>query len=273
LVHQIPSWEDNLIWLLEAPDRGLAAAIDGPEASSVLKYCKAQHLVLDSILNTHHHGDHIGINKALEDQGLLMDMRVVGCRTRAADIPGLTVGVDDGDVISVGEADALVLRTEGHVDGHISFVFDGAVFCGDTMFGGGCGYLFDGPPAKMLESLQRLARLPDETRVCCAHEYTEDNLRFAWMLEPENEALAERIRRVWSMRARGESSVPSTIAEERATNPFLRVESAELQASLAQLMPGTPLDNPVEIFAATRSLKDSRVHRERSDDVLPTPLA
>ncbi len=261
-VHQIPAWEDNLIWLLVDPKTRLATAVDGPEAAPVLEYCEAQGLVLDGILNTHTHRDHVGINHDLEDRGLIMDLRVVGCRTRVEDIPGITVSVDEGDVVQVGPTEGLVLRTEGHIDGHLSFVFDGAVFCGDTMFGGGCGRLFDGPPHKMLLSLQRLAQLPDDTLVCCAHEYTEDNLRFASMLEPDNTILAHRIKKVCALRAEGKCSVPSTIAEERATNPFLRTDSPALVHRLRELMPSHDLSDPVAILTATRALKDTAVHRE-----------
>ena len=137
------------------------------------------------------------------------------------------------------------------------------------MFGAGCGYLFDGPPAKMLQSLQRLAQLPDDTLVCCAHEYTEDNLRFAWMLEPDNEALAHRIKQVWALRAEGRCSVPSTMAEERATNPFLRGHASTLRDRLAELMPDHTLSDAVSIFAATRALKDSARHREQPQSDLP----
>jgi hydroxyacylglutathione hydrolase len=268
-VHQVPAWDDNLIWLLVDPITQQAMAVDGPEYVPVLAYCQRNGLDLCGILNTHTHGDHIGINRALAADGLLHGMRVVGCRTRADEIPGITESVDDGDTIEVGGTDALVLRTEGHIDGHLSYVFDGAVFCGDTMFGAGCGYLFDGPPAKMLASLQRLAQLPDQTRVCCAHEYTEDNLRFAWMLEPDNAALAARIREVWALRAEGRCSVPSTIAEERATNPFLRGDSDTLRKRLAEFSPGADLTDPVAVFAATRALKDSKLHRQRSEHDLP----
>ena len=268
-VHQVPAWEDNLIWLLVDPSTAEATAVDGPEAAPALGYCRQRGLNLTGILNTHTHGDHIGINRALQAEGLLHGIRVVGCRTRADDIPGLTESVDEGDTVAVGQAEALVLRTEGHIDGHLSFVFDGAVFCGDTMFGAGCGYLFDGPPAKMLQSLQRLSQLPDDTLVCCAHEYTEDNLRFAWMLEPDNTALADRIQQVWALRARGECSVPSTIAQERATNPFLRGHSPTLRLRLRELLPEAALDDDVAIFAATRALKDSAVHRAQPDPSLP----
>jgi hydroxyacylglutathione hydrolase len=265
----VPAWQDNLIWLLVDPITQEAVAIDGPEAAPVLAYCESLDLSLVGILNTHTHGDHIGINRALQSEGLLHDMRVIGCRTRADEIPGITESVDEGDTIAVGSTDALVLRTEGHIDGHLSYIFDGAVFCGDTLFGGGCGYLFDGPPAKMLDSLLRLAQLPGATKVCCAHEYTQDNLRFAWMIEPDNAALRERIQRVWALRAEGRCSVPDTIAVERATNPFLRGSSPSLLAQLRELCPSAQLNSPVDVFAATRALKDSKRHREIPDGALP----
>jgi hydroxyacylglutathione hydrolase len=268
-VHMVPAWQDNLIWLLVDPITQEAVAVDGPEATPVLAYCESLGLSLVGIINTHTHGDHIGINRALESEGLLHGMRVIGCRTRADEIPGITESVDEGDTIAVGSTDALVLRTEGHIDGHLSYIFDGAVFCGDTLFGGGCGYLFDGPPAKMLDSLLRLAQLPGATKVCCAHEYTQDNLRFAWMIEPDNAALRERIQRVWALRAEGRCSVPDTIAVERATNPFLRGSSPSLLAQLRELCPSAQLNSPVDVFAATRALKDSKRHREIPDGALP----
>jgi hydroxyacylglutathione hydrolase len=135
-------------------------------------------------------------------------------------------------------------------------VFGELLFCGDTMFAGGCGRLFDGPPAKMYASLTRLAALPDPTLVCCAHEYTAQNLDFALTLEPDNDALIARVEQTRALRARGEATVPSTIAVERATNPFLRTESPSLRAAVRAAMPDAPLDSPVEVFAATRRLKD-----------------
>jgi hydroxyacylglutathione hydrolase len=161
------------------------------------------------------------------------------------------------------------MLTEGHLDGHISFVFGDVLFCGDTLFGGGCGYLFDGPPAKMYHSLERLAQLDGSTRVCCAHEYTADNLRFAWSVEPDNEELALRIRKVWSIRRDGGSTVPSTIDDERHTNPFLRQHSATLRKHVAAAFPDTDLEDPEAVFAATRRLKDRKDYRQLSDEALP----
>jgi len=267
-VHQVPSWQDNFIWLLSTPD-GEAAAIDGPEAESALRYCADNGLRLTTILNTHTHPDHIGLNRDLARRGHLDAMRVVGSARRAGDIPGLTEPVDDGDAVVFGGVTGRALLTEGHIDGHISYVFGDVLFCGDTLFGAGCGYLFDGPPAKMYASLTRLAGLPGETRVCCAHEYTQDNLRFAWSVDPENDALADRIRRVWATRETGASSVPSTIAEERATNPFLRTDVPALRERVTAAFPDREYPDATAVFAATRALKDTKRYRALSDDILP----
>ncbi|MEZ4471156.1 MAG: hydroxyacylglutathione hydrolase [bacterium] len=257
-VHVFPAWQDNLVWVIECVETGACAVVDAPDAD-VLEACAARGLHPTTILNTHTHPDHIGINRALERTGRLGAFSVVGFG--GVGVPGLTTPVDEGDVVSVGALRVLVLRTEGHQNGHLSYLIDDVVFCGDVMFGAGCGYLFDGPPAKMHASLERLAALPPETRVCCAHEYTEDNLRFAWTVEPENAALADRIRRVWALRAAGRATVPFTIAEERATNPFLRHHAPGLRARVAAALPDRPLTTPAEIFAATRALKDTRAYK------------
>lgn len=272
-IHQIPSWKDNLIWLAVCTETGAAAAVDGPEAGSVLDYCAAKGITLTHILNTHTHPDHIGINRDLAKRGQLDALTVIGPGSRD-DVPGRTRGVGEGDTFELGKASARVMLTEGHIDGHVSFVFDDVVFCGDTMFAAGCGYLFDGPPEKMYDSLRRLGELSGGTRVCCAHEYTQDNLRFAWSVEPDNDALAGRIRKTWAIRGEGGCVVPSTIELEHATSPFLRWDSPTLKASLAAAWPERSLDTPAEIFAATRALKDRKDYKSLSDSDLPiTPTA
>ncbi|MGF1466115.1 MAG: hydroxyacylglutathione hydrolase [Sandaracinaceae bacterium] len=268
-VHQVPAWKDNFVWLAVQPSSREAAAVDGPEAAPVLAYCDAHGLKLTAILNTHTHPDHIGINQDLSRRGQLDGMRVVGPRRKASSVPGLTEPVDDGDRVTLGDAEGDVWLTEGHIDGHVSYIFGDVLFCGDTLFAAGCGYLFDGPPEKMHASLARLRTLPSETRVCCAHEYTEDNLRFAWSVDPDNEALAERIRRVWAIREDGGATVPSTIGEERATNPFLRFDDPALRARIQQAWPDRTLDTDQAVFAATRALKDRKDYRKSSDDTLP----
>ncbi|MCA9574164.1 MAG: hydroxyacylglutathione hydrolase [Polyangiales bacterium] len=268
-VHQIPAARDNLVWLLRPTGGDEVAAVDGPDASAVLAYCEARGLRLTTILNTHTHGDHIGINRDLAKRGLLDGMRVVGAAATRDAIPGLTEAVSEGDTVRLGDATARVLLTEGHIDGHVSYVFSDALFCGDTLFAGGCGYLFDGPPAKMHASLGRLGQLPEGTRVCCAHEYTEDNLRFAFSVEPDNAALADRIRAVWALRARGECAVPSTVGEELRTNPFLRHHSATLRARVAEALPEQPRDTDEQVFAATRLLKNKGAYKAAGDTGLP----
>jgi len=244
-VHQLPAWKDNLVWLLRCTATDTVAVVDGPDASNALAYCEERGWTLSVVLNTHTHHDHIGINKDLKKRGLLGQVQVYGAAKMARAIPGLTDPVDEGDTVTVGAVKGRVMLTEGHIDGHISFVFDDVVFCGDTMFAAGCGYLFNGPPAKMYDSLTRLAALPEGTRVCCAHEYTEDNLLFAWSIDPDNPVLLERIAAAKAIRAEGGCTVPSTIADERATNPFVRCADAES-------------------FAQTRALKDSKAYKKLS---------
>ncbi len=267
LVHQVPAAQDNLVWLISSPSSMEAAAVDGPDAAPALAACAALGLRLTTILNTHTHLDHIGINHALGDR--IRGMRVIGPGRRAAEVPGLTEPVDDGDRFELFGVGFEVWLTEGHIDGHVSFLTEGAVFCGDTLFGAGCGYLFDGPPAKMQASLSRLASLPEATLVFCAHEYTQDNLRFAYTVDPKNQALADRIRTAWQVRAQGASTVPSTIGLERATNPFLRGQDPAIRARVAESMPDSSLGGPVEMFAATRALKDRKDYRRLADDGLP----
>lgn len=263
-IHQIPSMMDNLIWLIVDPASKRAAAVDGPEAGVVLEHCEKHGFELTTIVNTHTHYDHVGINHDLAERKKLADTRVIGPKRAAKDVPGLTDPVDDGDTVELFGQTARVMLTEGHIDGHVSYLIDGVLFCGDTLFGAGCGYLFDGPPAKMHDSLSRLAALPEDTLVCCAHEYTQDNLRFAWSVEPDNDALAERIRRDWALRADGGCTIPTTIGVERETNPFLRTHSATIRSKV-----GVDGEDGAAIFAATRALKDGKAYKSIGDETLP----
>jgi hydroxyacylglutathione hydrolase len=258
-VHQVPAAQDNLVWLLVCRTTGAVAAIDGPDAAPALAYCEANALKLSHVLNTHTHADHVGLNRELAERGLLSSLQVVGPARAASQVPGITRGVEEGDEVVVGACRGRVIATEGHIAGHICFLFDDVLFSGDTLFAGGCGRVFTGDFAAMYDSLRRLRALPAETRVCCGHEYTEDNLRFALSLEPENARLQERFAAVSKLRATGASAVPSQLQEELATNPMLRWDAPELRARLAAQ--GVDLTTPEAVFTATRKLKDSGAYK------------
>jgi hydroxyacylglutathione hydrolase len=260
-VHQIPAAEDNLIWLMVCRSTGAAAIVDGPDAENVLAYAEARGIAITHVLNTHTHGDHIGVNRDLARRGRLSELEVFGSAKVARDVPGLTRAVDEGDTVEIGACVGRVMRTEGHIEGHICFLFDDVLFSGDTLFAGGCGRVFTGDYVAMHEGLSRLAALPAETRVCCAHEYTKDNLRFALSVEPGNTALELRYAEVRGLRDQGKSTVPSTLADELATNPMLRTGSQELLANLERQTPGADLSTPLAVFTATRKLKDSGAYK------------
>lgn len=249
-IQQIPCLQDNYGYLIHDPDAGLTASIDTPDAAAIEAALAERGWHLDYILNTHHHFDHAGGNLALKAKTGCM---IVGSRSDAARIPGIDIQVGEGDTFDFGSHRARILETSGHTLGHICYVFDAdrAAFVGDTLFSMGCGRLFEGTPQQMWASLQKLMRLPDDVRVYCAHEYTQSNGRFAVTMEPQNAALAARIREVAALRAAGRPTVPSTIGVEKATNPFLRPASAELRATL-----NLPDAREAEVLGETRRRKD-----------------
>lgn len=250
----IPAFADNYIWLLR--DGRHAVVVDPGDAAPVLAYLERESLVLTAILATHHHGDHVGGIPALLAQ---FAVPVYGPAREA--IPGRTVPLAEGDVIAVPGIPVTLraLDIPGHTAGHIALVGDvngqPCVFCGDTLFAAGCGRLFEGTPVEMWASLGALARLPDATRVYCGHEYTLANLRFALAVEPANPDVAARIAYEGAKRERGEPTLPTTIALERATNPFLRAGLAPVRAAAARRA-GQPLADDVATFAALRAWKN-----------------
>lgn len=249
-IAQIPALNDNYIYLLHEPTSGTVAVIDPSEAQPVEDELKQRDWQLSMILNTHHHYDHTGGNLALQKA---YGCDVYGYGDDAERIDGITHTLANGDTMLVGEAQAQVLFIPGHTRGHIAFYFaqDKALFCGDTLFSMGCGRLFEGTPAQMHASLSILAQLPTDTRVFCAHEYTEANGRFALTLEPHNSDLRQRMTEVQALRAHGQSTIPSTMQQERATNPFLRADSEEIRKTLAMDEAST-----LEVFSEIRRRKD-----------------
>lgn len=229
----LPAFTDNYIWMLHDGQRALV--VDPGDAAPVLAALDAQGLTLAAILVTHHHPDHVGGLDALRAR--LGDGPVFGpARER---IPQPFIAQLDGDVVTACGWDFEVIDVPGHTSGHIAYVhrpFNGdspILFCGDTLFSGGCGRLFEGTPAQMHRSLSRLSALPGSTRVCCAHEYTLSNLKFAAAVEPGNADLQRYIADCQALRAKGEYTLPSSIATERAVNPFMRCDVPEVIAAAA----------------------------------------
>jgi hydroxyacylglutathione hydrolase len=251
----VPAFADNYIWVLR--EEGKAAVVDPGDAAPVIAYLEREHLELAAILNTHHHGDHVGGNRAL-----LARWPVPVFGPARETIPGVTRALAEGDTVTLPGVglELSVLDVPGHTAGHIACVGRLAsgplVFCGDTLFTGGCGRLFEGTPAQMLDSLVKLSALPADTRVFCGHEYTLANLRFARAVEPANVLLQQRQVREQAKRDRGEPTVPATIAEERATNPFLRVGEPAVRAA-AEQHAGRPLADRVAVFAEVRAWKNA----------------
>lgn len=229
----ISAWSDNYVYLLRDAETGKTAVIDPTEAAPVVAALERQGLTLDRIVNTHHHADHIGGNADLKSR---YGCDVVGPARDRNRIRTMDHGLQDGDVLRVGSSEAQVLFIPGHTTGHIALWFeaDAALFCGDTLFSLGCGRLFEGTAEQMWASLSRLAALPPETRVYCAHEYTEANGRFALTVDAGNPDLQARMREVRELRAQGRATVPSTLGLEARTNPFLRAGSARRFAELRQ---------------------------------------
>ena len=252
-IHQIPLLRDNYGYLVVCEQTNQAAIVDPSEAEPVLRRIAQEKVEPVAILNTHHHRDHTGGNP-----GLLAThkLKVYGHTSDRERVFGMTDGIDEGAAIQIGELEGSVFFIPGHTTGHVAYLFENNLFCGDTLFTAGCGRLFEGTPEQMHGSLKKLMALPDNTKVYCGHEYTESNLRFAMTVEAKNPKLAARFEHVQRLRARGIPTVPSTLEEEKLTNPFLRWDSKEIQASVKTAAPGSQ-DDPVSVFAAVRKLKDA----------------
>lgn len=250
----VPCLKDNYAYVLRAPGAVRAVVVDASEAPPVLAALEKLGVPLGAILSTHHHPDHVLGNEALVAR--YPGIEVYGSAHDRGRIPAQTRFVRDGEQIHVEGLDFRCLLVPGHTLGAVAYYGHGAVFTGDTLFAAGCGRLFEGTPEMMYESLNvKLAALPPETRVYCGHEYTLSNLRFADHVEPGNAAIKARAVGVGALRDKGEPSVPSTLAEERATNPFMRCDSAEIIANVATRLAGERA--PAAVLRAVRAAKDA----------------
>ncbi len=250
-VIQLKVLEDNYIYLIHDEVSGETAVVDPALTQPVLDELDKKGWRLTYVLNTHHHWDHVEGNLELKNK---TDCKVVAAHADWERVPGIDQGVNDGDAIFLGENKLQVIATPGHTSGHIVYYSadSEALFCGDTLFVMGCGRLFDGTAEQLYQSLQTLKALPPETRVYCAHEYTEANGRFALSIEPDNKQLQDKMLTVRQLRAEQKPTVPSTIELERATNPFFRVDSLSVQQTLGLLG-----ENPVRVFTELRKRKDN----------------
>lgn len=225
-VVRIPVLSDNYVWLVHEPASGATMVVDPAVAAPVLAEAAARGWHITDIWNTHWHPDHTGGNAEIK---AATGCTITGPAAESARIPTLDVLVKGGDVVRLGAIGATVIDVPAHTAGHIAYHFAdaAAAFVGDTLFAMGCGRLFEGTAAQMFDNMAKLAALPNATTVYCAHEYTQSNGRYALVAEPDNQALIVRMAQVDAARARGEATVPTTIGDEKATNPFMRAASAE----------------------------------------------
>jgi len=255
----IPAFKDNYIWTLHRQQ--YAVVVDPGDAAPIRACLDAQQIKLAAILCTHHHNDHVG---GISELAQLYNVPVYG--PRHEDIPCLSHAVGEGDMIKIAELNITlqVFDIPGHTRGHVAYLTYGsskegeALFCGDTLFSCGCGRLFEGTAVQLHQSLQRLAALPEATKVYCAHEYTETNIRFALVCEAGNDQLKQRQLNASALRRAGQATLPSTIALEKATNPFLRCAETQIIRSVEQHT-GNKFDitNDVDVFSALRKWRNN----------------
>ena len=254
---QFPCWNDNYGVLIHDPEAGVTASIDAPEEDAVREALRGAGLKLTHIFTTHHHHDHVEGHKGLKQE---TGCKIYGSAKDAPRIPGIDVEIGDGDRLAFGSFEVQALETPGHTRGAITYYIpdalapgQGIAFTGDTMFSIGCGRLFEGTPAQMWHSLEKIAALPASTLICCGQEYTQANIRFALAVEPKNEALLKRKAEVDALRAQNKPTLPVPLATELETNPFLRVNSPAIRESL-----GFGADAPPEaVVEELRRRKDT----------------
>jgi len=250
-VHQLPALNDNYIYLIQDHNSDMVAVVDPADAAPVVQACDQLQISLTHILNTHHHWDHTDGNKPLKSR---FSATVIAAENDAARIPEIDTAVSEVSEILLGSLNVKIIDVPGHTVGHIAYLIDDALFCGDTLFGGGCGRLFEGTPEQMWNSLTKLAALPDETKVYCAHEYTLANLRFARGIDPDNDHLITRISSDTQKRMQQLPTIPSTIGMEKKTNPFLRPLNDDFCRLYAERQGIS--HSPIHLFSHLRASKD-----------------
>ncbi len=248
---QIACLSDNYGYLVHDPKTGQTVSIDTPETTPIMAELDKHGWQLSHIWNTHHHYDHAGNNLEIKQQ---TGCTIIGPAGEADKIPGIDQAVDDGDTLMLGAHKVDVLNVGGHTLGHIAYHIadEACAFVGDSLFALGCGRVFEGTMAQMWASLEKLNALPDGTQIYCAHEYTTANARFAITIDPDNQALQQRVAEIETLRAANQPTVPTEIALERATNPFLRATDPDVQARLG--MTGAAA---VDVFTEIRTRKDN----------------
>ena len=253
---RLPAFHDNYIFVLQHRPSGLAAVVDPGDGRVVLDYLRQENLQLTAILITHHHHDHVGGNRQLAAQFPKVKVYASEHDQGKGRIPCQTDVLKEGDRLNVLDRTAEIMFVPGHTQGHIIYYFPptkpdgmGDLFCGDTLFAGGCGRLLEGNPTQMWRSLQRIRELPEQTRVWCAHEYTLKNLRFATSLNIDNTQLHQRFEKVKALRPQKQPTVPSLLGIEKQTNPFLRCDQPEVQAAINH-------PDPQRVFSKLRGKRD-----------------
>lgn len=252
-IEPIAAFSDNYIWAISDPSQGTVAVVDPGDASPVFVYLRQKKLKLVAILATHHHADHVG-----GIQELIQEFPIPVYGPGDESIPKRTQACHEGQHIRLNnlQLNMSVLSIPGHTSGHIAYYGHDVLFCGDTLFMGGCGRLFEGTPQQMYDSLQKIAHLPEDTLIYCAHEYTEQNLHFASQVEPNNPHIQQRIKDVKILRKNGQASIPATLLLEKRTNPFLRSHFTDVKQA-AERHAHCQLNTNVEVFATLRRWKDS----------------
>ena len=251
----IPAFNDNYIWAITHNENKTLALVDPGDAKPCLKFIEQNNLTLTDILITHHHRDHVGGIESLINH---FDNTINVYAPANENIPHAKVNLGEGDNVALNELEIelSVLDVPGHTSGHIAYLYQDNLFCGDTLFSGGCGRLFEGTPAQMLNSLNKFAQLDDNTKVFCAHEYTLANLHFALAVEPDNFELLNYYNQVVNKRNNEQSTIPSSIGLEKAINPFMRTSYDSIKDSAAEYS-GQPINNQTEVFATIRAWKDN----------------